>query len=108
MTKRTKILFIGGSLNQTSMMHKISRYFDDCDRRFSPYYGDGIYAWGARNGLLNWTVLGGEFVRQTCGYMKEHGLTIDRRGAEGDYDLVFTGSDLLMQKNILDKRIVLV
>jgi hypothetical protein len=108
MQKRKKILFIGGSLNQTSMMHKISRHFDDCDCRFSPYYGDGVYAWGARNGLLNWTVLGGEFVRQTCAYMKEHELVIDRGGAEGGYDLVFTGSDLLMQKNILDKRIVLV
>ena len=103
-----KVLFIGGSLNQTTMMHQISQYFEDCDCYFTPYYADGIIDFGTRNGLLNFTILAGKFREQTENYLIKHNLNIDYRGQEHDYDLVFTCQDLIIPKNIRSKKLVLV
>jgi len=103
-----KVLFIGGSLNQTTMMHQISQYFDDCDCFFTPYYADGIIDFGVRNGLLNFTILAGKFREQTENYLKKHGLTIDYKGQSHNYDLVFTCQDLIIPKNIKGRKLVLV
>jgi len=103
-----KILFIGGSLNQTTMMHQISKHFDDCDCFFSPYYDDGVIGYGARIGLLNFTILAGKFKEQTENYLKRHRLTIDYKGQSHNYDLVFTCQDLIIPRNIRNKKVVLV
>lgn len=104
-----KILFICGSLNQTTQMHQIaahlmSRY--DC--YFTPYYADGIEDFAARMGWLNFTVLGGRHRRETDAYLARNNLQVDLRGEKNQYDLVVTCSDLIIQKNIRGKRIVLV
>ena len=39
------ILFIGGSLNQTTMLHKIAQHMGDYNCYFTPYYADGIEGW---------------------------------------------------------------
>ncbi|MDX9923145.1 MAG: CDP-glycerol glycerophosphotransferase family protein [Ignavibacteriaceae bacterium] len=103
-----KILFIGGSVNQTSMMHQISLKMEDCDSYFSPYYGDGYIDFFAKRGVLDFSILGGEFKKSTENYLNSNNLKIDYQGKENNYDLVFTGSDLIIPKNILDKRIILV
>ncbi len=102
------ILFIGGSLNQTKMMHKISKYFSDCESYFSPYYTDGFLNLLVKAGLLDFTILGGNFRKQTETYLKTHDLKIDYRGESRNYDLVFTGSDLIVPKNIRTKKLILV
>lgn len=102
------ILFIGGSLNQTKMMHKISKYFSDCESYFSPYYTDGFLNLLVKAGLLDFTILGGNFRKQTETYLKTHDLKIDYRGESRNYDLVFTGSDLIVPKNIRAKKLILV
>jgi UDP-N-acetylglucosamine 2-epimerase len=103
-----KILFIGGSLNQTTMMHQISQHFGDCDCFFTPYYADGIIDWGVRKGLLNFTILAGTFRTQTENYLRHHNLTIDYKGVAHHYDLVFTCQDLIIPRNIRNKKLVLV
>ena len=103
-----KILFIGGSLNQTSMMHQISQYFLDCDCYFTPYYADGIIDFGARNGLLDFTILAGRFREQTENYLNNNKLKIDYKGEKHFYDLVFTCQDLIIPRNIRNKKLVLV
>jgi hypothetical protein len=105
---KKKILFIGGSLNQTTMMHQISRYFEECQCYFTPYYADGIVDFCAQKSLLNFTVLGGRFREQTEEYLKKHNLQIDYKGLCHDYDLVFTSQDLIVPKNIRNKKLVLV
>jgi hypothetical protein len=103
------ILFICGSLNQTTQMHKIARHLmDEHDCYFTPYYGDGIVDFVARMGLLNFTVLGGRHKRETEEYLSRHKLRVDLRGEARAYDLVVTCSDLLVQKNIRNTRVILV
>jgi hypothetical protein len=104
-----KILFICGSLNQTTMLHKIAKHLEpNCDCYFSPYYGDGVVDSAAKAGLLDATVLGGRHQNDTLKYINENGLKLDWRGEGHNYDLVVTGSDLIVQKNIREKRLVLV
>jgi hypothetical protein len=106
MTK--KILFICGSLNQTTMMHKIAGELDGCDPYFTPYYADGIENLAASLGWLDFTVLGGRHLRETMNYLAANRLPLDLRGRRGQYDLVVTCSDLIVQNNVRAKRLVLV
>lgn len=103
-----KILFICGSLNQTSMMHEISRQLTGYEHYFTPYYADGLVRFLAEAGLLNFTILGGKFRADTEAYLREQGLTIDYRGEGNEYDLVFTCVDLIIPGNIRHKKLILV
>jgi hypothetical protein len=103
------ILFICGSLNQTTMMHRISQSLvDEFDCYFTPFYGDGLIDLATRVGLMNFTILGGRHRRETDHYLSENHLQVDWRGQGHAYDLVITCSDLIVPKNILRKRLVLV
>jgi len=102
------ILFIGGSLNQTKMMHKIAQNLGEYNCYFTPYYADGIEDFVARLGWLDFTVLGGRHRRETDAYLAEHNLPVDYRGQAREYDLVVSSSDLIVQRNIRGKRLVLV
>jgi len=103
-----KILFICGSLNQTTMMHKISKELKDHACYFTPYYADGLLKWMAKLGLLNNTILGGRHHRDTMKYLRENQLPLDMHGKKNHYDLVLTGSDSIIQKNIRSSRLMLV
>jgi hypothetical protein len=105
---RRRVLFICGSLNQTTMMHEIGRHFGAHDCFYTPYYSDGLLHWASRNGLLDFTVLGGRMRRLTDEYLDCHRLPRDERGRQGPYDLVVTCSDLIVQRNIRRSPLVLV
>ena len=104
-----KILFICGSLNQTSMMHGISTHLNELyDCWFTPYYADGYLDYLTKKGLLDFTVLGGKFRRDTDKYLTANNLKIDFRGEKNNYDLILTCSDLIVQKNLKGKKVILV
>lgn len=103
-----KILFICGSLNQTTIMHQISQYFDLSDCFFTPYYGDAFINYLADKQVLDFSILGGQFKKNTLEYLAINNLQIDYRGNGNDYSLVFTCSDLLIPSNIKDKKVILV
>ena len=106
-----KILFIIGSLNQTKQAHAVGKQLQrDYDCYYTHFYCDGLLRWLAEHGLFNNTILGvnGRFRRQTEAYVHEHNLPLDDRGEMHDYDLVVTTSDLIIQRNIRNKRIVLI
>jgi len=103
-----RILFICGSLNQTTMMHQIARELGEHDCTFTPYYADGLIGMLAKSGLLNNTILGGRHRRNTLKYLKDHHLPMDIGGKRRSYDLVVTGSDLIVQRNIRGSRILLI
>lgn len=106
--KRKKILYICGSLNQTTMLHQISKHLPDHEHFFTAYYSDGIERLSARFGVLDFTVLGGRFREQTENYLKVNKLNTDFEGRKNDYDLVVICSDLIVPKNIRKKKIVMV
>lgn len=102
------MLFIGGSLNQTTIMHAIARQLPDHECSFSPFYGDGLVRLLTAAGLLGFTILGGRPRRMTEAYLREQGLRLDYRGESHEYDLVVTGSDLIVPRNVRGKGMVLV
>ena len=102
------ILFICGSLNQTTQMHKIAQQMGDFNCYFTPYYADGFERLLAHLGWLDFTVLGGRHMRETRKYLAEHNLAVDHRGEAYQYDLVVTCSDLIVPNNIRGKRTILV
>ena len=103
------ILFICGSLNQTTMLHRIAWHLmDEYDCYFTPFYADGMIDMAARAGWMDFTVLGGRHRRETDRYLSANRLKVDWRGQARAYDLVVTCSDLIVQNNIRKKRLVLV
>ena len=104
-----KVLFIGGSINQTSQMHQIARELPEFQPYFTPYYADkGLEKFLTKMGLTRTTVLGEKLVNRCRTYLQDHRLNIDFGGESHDYDLVFTGSDVVIQENIRHLPIVLV
>ncbi|MBK8249820.1 MAG: hypothetical protein IPK85_20875 [Gemmatimonadetes bacterium] len=103
-----RVLFIGGSMNQTTQMHQVAKAFGDCDPWFTAHYASGIEQAAAAAGILDFTVLGGQARRRSEAYFAAHGLNVDYAGRRGGYDLVVTSSDLVVPRNIRDTPIVVV
>lgn len=106
--KKKKILFICGSRNQTTMLHQISGYLNDYEHFYSAFFSDGLERIFAKLGLLDFSVLGGKFREQTENYFREHGLKTDYEGKKNDYDLIVICSDLIVAKNLLNKKMIMV
>ena len=103
-----KILFIGGTRNQTTMVHTVARELGEYDCWFTPFYGDGLERKLAENGMLEFTILGRSAWKSSMEYFQENDLQVDARGEQQQYDLIVTATDLLLAKNILDTPIILV
>jgi hypothetical protein len=102
------ILLICGTLNQTKAMIAIGRHLADHNCYYSPFYCDGYLLRASQRGQLDFTVMAGPLRERTMRYMRDANLPIDDRGEARDYDLVVTCTDLILQNNIENKRIVLV
>ena len=103
-----KILLIGGSLNQTTMMHQIASHLNEYDCYFTPFYADGMIGILSKLHLLDFSILGGNHRKATMKFLEENNLQIDIGGKSHKYDAVITGTDLLVQNNIHGKKIILV
>lgn len=103
-----KILFIGGSLNQTTMMFRVARELPEYEHWFTPYYADGWVKRLAQNGFLDFTILAGGARRATETFFSENKVKVDYRGERHDYDLVVTCTDMFIPRNIRHKPIILV
>lgn len=108
MNIRKKILFVGGSLNQTQMMYEISKYFEHENCYFTPFYAEGFLDYLAQQGMLDFTILGGQFRKATIDFLQSRDLQIDFKGLNNSYDLVFTCQDLIVPQNLKNKKVVLV
>ncbi|HEV3412977.1 MAG TPA: hypothetical protein VG101_10875 [Puia sp.] len=95
--RRKKILFIVGSPNQTSQMHQVAAQLPEYDCFFSQLYSKNILIRHAvRRGILDNTILGGEFKRKSDAYLERHGLFNDyaRSIYDNQYDMAILCSDL--------------
>jgi hypothetical protein len=95
-------------MNQTTQMHQISRHLSAYEHAFSPFYCDGVDEMLRRLGLLEFTIIGSRLAGRCRRYLEEQGLPVDYQGKNGPYDLVVTCTDVYLQKNIRNNRIVLV
>jgi hypothetical protein len=105
---KKRIFFICGSMNQTTQMHQISKHLPDYEHSFSPFYCHGFDEMLRRLGLIEFTIAGNRMVERCRVYLHNHGLAIDYQGKNRPFDLVVTCTDVYLQKNIRDNRIVLV
>jgi len=99
---KKKILFIIGSPNQTSQMHQISSFLkDDYDCWFSQFYPDyGFEKFYLRTGMLEHTIMAGEFKKKADNYLRENGLQNDYRGERNQYDMTLFCNDLIVPRNL--------
>ncbi|MCZ7557983.1 MAG: hypothetical protein M5R41_16405 [Bacteroidia bacterium] len=102
------ILFICGSINQTTQMHAIARELPGHAHYFTPYYSHGFIGWCAKRGFLEFSILGAKLGNRALEYLRAHDLRIDMHGQGRSYDLVLTCSDLIIPRNIRHTPIVLV
>ena len=102
-----KALFICGSVNQTSMMHSISVHFPEYDCFFSPYY-IGDFRDDIIKKYFDFSILGGKYKEHTLEYLQTNNLAVDYMGAANDYGFVVTCQDLIIPKNIKNKKVFLV
>ncbi len=105
---RKRIFFICGSMNQTTQMHQIAKHLSDYEHSFSPFYCHGFDEILRKLGLIEFTIAGNKTVERCRTYLQDHDLPIDYQGKNRPYDLVVTCTDVYLQKNIRDDRIVLV
>ncbi|HEY3876941.1 MAG TPA: glycosyltransferase, partial [Candidatus Kapabacteria bacterium] len=107
-----RILFICGSMNQTTQMHKIAielrLLFPNLEQCFTPYYADGWIEWCRKRNLTNFTILGNRSRERVLKYCEKNNLAVDYQGKGGPYDLVLTCADLIVPKNIRRAPLVLV
>jgi hypothetical protein len=109
-TPRRKLLFICGSINQTTQMHQIARELEDEYRCiFTPYYGNLDFDFLKRIGALEYTIGGHKLGGRCLEYLYDHGLEVDVGNRNHrDTELVLWCSDLVRPKNIRDKKVILV
>lgn len=105
---RPKILFICGSLNQTTQMHQIAAALPECDAYYTPYYADGFIEGLRKRGMAEFTILGGKHFARTVEYLRDQQFDIDYRGERFEYDLVVRCADLVVPRNTRGARSILV
>lgn len=102
------LLFVCGSLNQTTMMHKIAQSLPEFHNFFSPFYAEGLLAKIVPTGALDHTILAGSHYAATENYLNNNSLPVDYGGRGRHYDLAVTGTDLIVQSNLCKNRLILV
>ena len=103
MIHRKKILFVIGSPNQTSQMHQIASLLPDYDCFFSQLYSKHPVVRAFQStGILDSSILSGEFKRKADAYLEQHGLRNDyaRSVYRNNYDLALLCTDLLVTKEL--------
>jgi CDP-Glycerol:Poly(glycerophosphate) glycerophosphotransferase len=105
---KKKILYICGSMNQTTQMHKISLELSEHEAYFTPFFATGFLEFLNSLKLVEFTILGETFKRNTLKYLIENNLNIDYRGENDNYDLVITSQDITVPSNIKKFKTILV
>ncbi len=103
-----RILYICGSINQTTQLAAVARAMSPHDAYFTPFFGDEFVDRMRRWGLIEASI-GGNKRRSWClDYLSQHGLAVDLDGERGGYDLVVTCTDLVVPRKVQSSRIVVV
>jgi hypothetical protein len=109
MVTRSRVLFICGSLNQTTQMYEIAHALPQVESWFTPYFSDH---WGIRLlsklGLLESTILGSRRRRVCLDYLNAHGLPVDLFGERNAYDLCVSCNDQVIPRVLEETPWILV
>ena len=102
------VLFICGSINQTTQLHAVARRLRGFRQSFTPFYGTRLEEAMRRAGLNEATICGDRRRAWCLEYLRDHRLPVETNGSAAPYDLVVTCSDLMLPENIRASRVVLV
>jgi hypothetical protein len=105
---KKKLLFICGSINQTTQMHQIAQQLPEYRQVFTPYYGNRDFDFLKSIGALESTIGGHTLGARCLDYLRRHHLPCEPGGALGDFDLALHCSDLVWPRNLDGKKVVLV
>jgi hypothetical protein len=105
---RNKVLFITGSLNQTSQMHQISQFLPDYDCWFSQIFSDTNLSKFLEKytNVLNGTVMSAHCRENTEKYLRAHGMQIDYKAIRNKYDLVVFCSDMVVPLSLQQTKTI--
>ena len=106
--KKKKILYICGSMNQTTQMHKISLELPEYEAYFTPFFATGFLGFLNNLKLVEYTILGGTVKQNALNYIRENNLKLDYQGENDDYDLVLIPQDLTIPRNLRKFKNILV
>jgi hypothetical protein len=97
-----KILFLTGSMNQTSQMFQIARELPEYDCWFSQMFSDSPVISYLKNktSLLDKTIISEPHRKKSEAFLKEHGCNIDYEARLNTYDLAVCCSDLIFPKKL--------
>lgn len=107
-TLKKRILFICGSINQTTQLHQVAQHLKEYDQAFTPFYCHGIDRLYRKLGWMEYTIIGKKLSGRCRDYLNDNNLPIDEEGRHGPYDLVVTCTDVYLQSNIRKNRILVV
>ncbi len=111
MPKTKKILFLTGSPNQTTQMHKIASELTGYDCYFSQVFDDALVVrLLLKTPLMDKIVLSDPFRRKAEEYLKQHNQKIDYKGENygHKYDLVVMCSDVVFPKRFKNTKTIFV
>ena len=100
---RKKILFLVGSLNQTTQMHQVASELEEYDCYFSQLYSKHpVIKLALKKGLLEGTVLGKKSKAKADQYLQKHNLSNDYCASvfNNKYDLAVLCSDMLVTNEL--------
>jgi hypothetical protein len=106
---KKKILFIIGSINQTTQMHQVATLLPEYDCFFSQLYSDNLIIKLAKKvGLLNNTILSGSFKKNADQYLLKNKLQNDyaTKRFKNEYNLVVFCTDILIPKQLRKRKTI--
>jgi len=105
-----KALYLIGSPNQTTQMHRVAQLLEEeYEPYFSQLYYDGwmrgFYKWLLRNNILDRTIVQGQIKERADRYIEQHQLRRDFENREygHDYDLIVCCSDIVVPWPLLQR-----
>jgi hypothetical protein len=107
-TTKPRVLFVCGSLNQTTQLHAIADELPECSAFFTPFYTLGVRDLARHAGFLENTILGNKLRARCLAYLTRARLPIDLHGQRGPYELVVLCTDLLIPSNVREQPLLVV
>ena len=101
-----KILFVCGSLNQTTIMYQISLRMQNYNCYFMPYYAGGRNNRLTGDGFLDFTIHRNRYKIQTLNYLLANKVNIDFRGNLFNYEMIYAFNELVNPRNIIGKKFI--
>ncbi len=106
---RPKVLFVCGSINQTTQLEAVAKHLTGVDCWFSPFYGGGFMHFSRAVGLLETTIAGRKLANRCLDYLTARGLQVDFKGTRNDpYDLYVLSTDVAVPPNAVGRPTILV